>query len=272
MIKQNIVGPLRDQSDWEQTNEHRLGFIKNKPFYDTRETAPLSIEWDGEIDGREIYVRENGWFTDVKVSNLTPSVEEMLAGDCFVVNAGEEYQEMASEEPIIEEDGAIVGFMGQYIQVVYDDNNSLGLSKGIWFGKWATGFGNVYTSHLRLPTYTTGELKTIDPKYLPNGGGSGMPLIISAKPQGPVNIVGEAKNMTYSDVVKAFNEGTLLGVFCNWMGYSLIPCSIEIDFATDAERPYIYIELTERTSGPATGLFWTPDGTISNQHPYPAEE
>ena len=31
-----ITGALREQSDWEQNDENRLGFIKNKPFYDTR--------------------------------------------------------------------------------------------------------------------------------------------------------------------------------------------------------------------------------------------
>ena len=38
MAKQNILGPLREQSDWNQQDENRLGYIKNKPFYDTRKS------------------------------------------------------------------------------------------------------------------------------------------------------------------------------------------------------------------------------------------
>lgn len=141
-----------------------LGLMKKQlPCYDTRKTAPLSIEWDGEIGGREAFGEGNEML--VKVSSSTPSFEELQAGD-FLVSGTDEYQKITSENSEYYEEDGLAFLASNFIYVVYDDNNYLGLSKGIWFGKFIVGDGSIYISHMRVPSVTTGELKTIDPKYL----------------------------------------------------------------------------------------------------------
>lgn len=132
--------------------------------YDTRKTAPLSIEWDGEIGGREAFGEGNEMM--VKVSSSTPSFEELQAGD-FLASGTDEYQKLITEDTEYHEEEGLAAIASGFIYVVYDDNNYLGLSKGVWFGKFIIGDGSIYISRMRVPSVTTGELKTIDPKFLP---------------------------------------------------------------------------------------------------------
>ena len=68
-----ITGALREQSDWAQQDGHRLGFIKNKPFYDTRKAEEIRIPLRFSEEKIELNSKEE----IEKLSDVVPTLEEL---------------------------------------------------------------------------------------------------------------------------------------------------------------------------------------------------
>jgi len=181
MTKQNITGPLREQSDWNQQDENRLGYIKNKPFYDARQTTSLTLEWDGIIGDRETTTMLND--TYVKLSEMTPTLEEIKKGNFHLylsTNGATEYPMTYAL------DGTST--MGVALDAIYLDNEyktpylvvarehieieGLSFSPGIYVAYGETTIDEqeikMFISRVHFPEVFTGELKTLDPKFLPS--------------------------------------------------------------------------------------------------------
>ena len=221
--KNNIVGPLRDQSDWEQTNENRLGFIKNKPFYDTRKTAPLTIEWDGNTEGKESF--HGTIFGDnifYKISENVPSYEEFLQGEgtVYLSATGEEglTQEtsfsLTETQKLTDSNGntmwytVVLDGVGLIVTPNSFVSAELEIMRGIWAVRIHESYDdgvtvNCFIKSLHFPAVTAGELKTIDPKYLPNET-----AIIKANDFGiDIPTIGmSGKKITYIDTQPIFEE------------------------------------------------------------------
>lgn len=173
-----ITGPLREQSDWEQQDENRLGFIKNKPFYDTRKIEELTLRVDLTTFTKEDVIATNV----IKISDVVPTADELAQVTTRIYMEGElivEYEpkgEVTKEGPfygangllLIQEETQFVTSIltpGLYIPMQEEDFEQI---KGMEAGYCIYEF--------YFPSITTGELKTIDPKFLPSGGG-GIPII-----------------------------------------------------------------------------------------------
>jgi hypothetical protein len=190
-----ITGPLREQSDWAQNDEHRLGFIKNKPFYDNRKSEPLTIEWDGNTKNKESFYLATNQSTYYKISENVPSYDEVLQGEgTFYVNAtGEEGSTQEIPFSLVETTTEITDSNGNNVWmvevvdgvalIIVPNSFVLGeveATRGIWafHAHEAYEDGTVvdlFIKNLFFPSITTGELKTIDPKYLPSGSTSATP-------------------------------------------------------------------------------------------------
>ena len=182
MVKQNVVGPLRDQSDWEQQDENRLGFIKNKPFYDARKIeehkmpiqyteTPLSV---GKECFKEYFGSQFVYF--YKLSDIAPSYEEFRNVELEIIDAeGQTNRLKLSEEYVFftdESDGitmyvattdaatfaTFAGIGGVY--AVLDNENGE--------SEFADVMAEMGISANLVLSRAKGELKTLDEKFIPN--------------------------------------------------------------------------------------------------------
>jgi hypothetical protein len=145
-------------------------------------TSPDTITWDGNIDGLEEY---DGWY---KVSSASPSMEDLLNGFSYLAisNTGETESttvlpENASAALRLHENGYIlIGLIGAIMPKGGVSINGVTYSEGVYLFKTTIGEKTIYTSSLTINGYkgfTTTELVTIDPKYLPEDiGGGGFPI------------------------------------------------------------------------------------------------
>ena len=172
-----ITGALREQSDWAQQNENRLGFIKNKPFYDTRKTEPLTIEWDGETEGKTSVSFFGA--TYMKVAETTPTLDEITQGSFTIKNLIEDPIKMQHVLDFSAQLPAVGVFSNEDVNttpvifVALEDceYDGVKIEKGIYSIRGVSDGVSAYVNWLYFPSVTTGELKTIDPKFLPSGGG-----------------------------------------------------------------------------------------------------
>jgi len=142
-----------------------LGFIKNKPFYDTRQD--LVITWDGVVEDKETF--NNG--TLVKVSDEILSKETLEKGTIYIGNGTGEYEISQCNGFVVElEDMPVFSVSpssGDWVVCIYEDFDLAGThyTKGVYFK--TMGEGVAWVEKLLIPN-TTGELKTLDEKYLPS--------------------------------------------------------------------------------------------------------
>jgi hypothetical protein len=154
---------------------------KQLPCYDNRKTEPLTIEWDGEIGGRETTSFMFEPF--VKLSEATPTYEEIVQATIrFSIVCDVEFAFLDAREEGMPF-AAYCNAEGMPLCLFIFDNfemEGMVFSKGIYSLCKETDFGKLYVEYLHLPSVTTGELKTIDPKFLPVGGGLPVVEITSA--------------------------------------------------------------------------------------------
>lgn len=158
--------------------------------YDTRKTEPLTLEWDGNTEGKESFYLATNQSTYYKISENVPSYDEVLQGEgTFYANAtGEEGITQEIPFSLVETTTEITDSNGNNVWMVEAVDgvaliivpNSFVLgeveaTRGIWafHAHEAYEDGTVvdlFIKNLFFPSVTTGELKTIDPKFLPSGG------------------------------------------------------------------------------------------------------
>lgn len=78
-----ITGALREQSDWEQNDEHRLGFIKNKPFSKRIERKTILPETilNGNAGGHEVIIDGE----TIQCSNHTIELNENIKANATYI-------------------------------------------------------------------------------------------------------------------------------------------------------------------------------------------
>ena len=156
-------------SDWNQNDVNQPGYVKNRTHWDTRVMEEITITFDGSLDGKEyIQTSDNEW--RVKVSDYIPTTEEFLGGKIVSAYGQPDaieyypYEELWEPEYV---DG--VYYFDAMIAFVPSDISADGFTdtKGTWFYLYEESDGALsYISELSYTT-TTGELKKIDEKYLP---------------------------------------------------------------------------------------------------------
>ena len=166
-------GKIKDSTaDWNQNDSSADNYVKNRTHYDSRKTEEINIDFDGVLDGKE-YLDLNGdgsWYL-VKVSDLTPSVEEVVGGTFSAAENGEVIEVVEITEDLIAQSSHTLYVINNGDITIALENIDLGgglmFSKGVWFGmEPATDeFPSFYFSNLSY-TKESGELKKLDPKYL----------------------------------------------------------------------------------------------------------
>ena len=166
------------QPDWNQNDETALDYVKNRTHWEENNTTTL--EWDGdwEKDGLVTVTLDLGspYFNFVKVSDLTPTLEELYESGELVMHfdAGDEESSRSfvsyAGENSIQQD---TGWLTEFIVVAYEDGCTFNSNyvtlvlpeAGIYLCHFVFGSGSLYIKSLSWDTET---VHTIDPKYLPD--------------------------------------------------------------------------------------------------------
>lgn len=160
------------QSDWNQTDETATDYVKNRTHWDSRKTEKISISFDGVLDGKEyLDINGDGSLYVVKVSDLTPSIEEVVGGTFSIVENGEVVDTIEVTTDLVQQNSdTLYGIDGDSIMVALEDadiGNGFVLAKGTWFLMWIEEDLVGYYSDLSY-SKESGELHKLDAKYLPD--------------------------------------------------------------------------------------------------------
>lgn len=154
--------------------------LTDKPFYE--KISPVTIEWDGNKEGREVISKPNEDMYFVHVSDITPTTSEIINATVY---ATESYGNEVYEYVMTEEEAYWGRFtLTEYTDDVYEvstvPNSSranfvvvkvdgASLSNGLIFPKAGVYFSkdeDAYMSGLSLLEYT--EIRKIDEKFIPD--------------------------------------------------------------------------------------------------------
>lgn len=140
--------------------------MKGRPFYDTRKTEEVTIEWDGNTEGKYyIDPSGNGMELLYKVSDSTPAVENLIGGNFTFVEGGETRTMIISEDFIQYMPEFGVADCGIFL-VAYTPFTG----EGIEIKEAGTYFLAIAAENVRMGkltyTETAGELKQLEPKFV----------------------------------------------------------------------------------------------------------
>lgn len=139
-------------------------------FGEKKTTGPLNITFDGDLTGKE--VSEINGFSYVRISDLTPTTEQLIDAILVLSTNGEKGNILLNEEQLI--DSAVAfgspGFImiDSYALVVYDDSSMLGMELPL--GVWFIAEDNIFVESLSNPnvTITTSEITPLPEKFIPD--------------------------------------------------------------------------------------------------------
>ena len=171
-----------------------LAMAKKSLCYDTRTTKEVNFSFGGNLEGYTFY-----YITPisclVKVSGLVPTIEEVSKGTVTVKLASNGQVVTQPIGEVVEtSDGAYTFLQDQFVVLTepkeFDTETEIGappkyetLDAGIYM-VFMPEQPSAFTSvALHIPSVATGELKTIDPKYLPSGGGVEKTMLYDGTPQ-----------------------------------------------------------------------------------------
>lgn len=132
--------------------------LPDKPFGENQTV----IEWDGGTEGRDSFGFENGTVF-YKVSDATPSAEELTGRELVIVIDGEPMTIVLDENTLFTGDGYVqiteLGFVVTQTPFIYDDITAEAPTTGIY---WLS-YGDAFSASL-----TYGSIKTIEEKFIPD--------------------------------------------------------------------------------------------------------
>ena len=169
-VKTWTKGKIKDSTaDWNQSDSSADNYVKNRTHYDSRKTEEVNIAFDSVLDGKEyLDLNGDGSFYAVKVSDLTPSIEEVVGGTFSVVD-GEVVDTIKVTADLVQQNSdTLYGIDDGGIMVALEDmdmGNGFVLAKGTWFLMGVEGEFVWYYSDLSY-SKESGELKKLDSKYL----------------------------------------------------------------------------------------------------------
>ena len=143
--------------DWNQTDDTKADYIKNRPFY---EDTLVDITWDGDTIGKtKVDLTSVLGFNVYLMSNDTPSVED-LTGSTVTVYDGSSSMEFSVGSVQTPSDNIIIVLDGYAFVILADNSEFNGIvfpSKGTYFGN----SGEAYVSRI-----TKKVINQIDPKFI----------------------------------------------------------------------------------------------------------
>lgn len=86
------------QADWAQNDPAAKDYIKNRPGGYSTVIPPVTIEWDGNTDGKTIVPAGNATYCLVSTDTLEP--EQLIGATETVINAGKEQQVTITKDRI----------------------------------------------------------------------------------------------------------------------------------------------------------------------------
>lgn len=160
-----LVNDLPFSNDWKS--------LENKPFYDTRESEEMIIEWDGNTSNKIV-------MSDVfyKVSDTIPT-NEQIKNSIITLSDGQELEISSIWSNLVQSGFAEDDFcvLLDFVIITRKDNvvvNTPGgvaitIEKaGVYFAYLSLDeFDDVYTTSLKY-VQSFGELKQLDEKYIPD--------------------------------------------------------------------------------------------------------
>ena len=145
--------------------------LTDKPFYDTRGSETITIDWDRTEDftqGKFLVFGNDFYF---KVSDKTPEIQDLIGGKVgfskpTTMEILQDYVDWGDFRDLSANYGVrSYDFRGYFI-VMLEPAPSYGCEAGIYFPSASTEEGLGYVTNLTYEA-NIGELKTIDLKYLP---------------------------------------------------------------------------------------------------------
>ena len=174
------------QSDYENNDNTSKSFILNRPFYDSRNTISRTYGFDGSTNGKTVLNTADANAKYIKVSDDLILNKDILVGGTLV-SVGPNSEGTGTEESSISIDQvytinanesgkyvyALVSSIAPYVLVAKEDcsfidvyssdSSSINITAGVYFLYQAA---DNYVKSLTF-SYESGELKTIDPKFIP---------------------------------------------------------------------------------------------------------
>ena len=156
------------QVDYEQNDENAQDYIKNRPFYDSSVVIPSkTYTFDGIVEGKEYVELERGGYL-VKISDDTPSKEQLINSTVIIAMNNNEEESIAISEKSITENPLGKGTLalGEFIIIVSEVGASIfNTGIGIYFVSLSD---EEYISKLITSEIATSELKQLDEKFVPD--------------------------------------------------------------------------------------------------------
>lgn len=235
------------QPDLNQNDPTAPDYVKNRTHYDSRET--VSIDYDGVLEGKE-YVNgspdpENPMYL-VKVSGVAPTLEEVIGGTYSVFESGEILDIEITEDLIEQNDEASYGIDGGIVVCLEDTNlEGMSLTKGVWFLHFMVDGFFCNLSYIKKG----GELKKIDPKYLPDGIGGGGRVYVHYNPdEHSLTVNGETPSVEqWIEWAKKVTDFYVTGHVDGFDVYA-IPCMLRIRSGCGSTALYLDIRGGNMTS------------------------
>ena len=177
--KQIAAGAVGAQADWNVKDENHPAFVKNKPFYDTREYDTKTITFDGDMTGKETQFASFTGNYAVKISDQFIPKDKIIGATMTVKNhvSGESYTQTITED-LIWDNGSMIYcssidspisygrdiVMDVYKEFVYGE---LTFTPGVWIWYIFDSGDPYYASEISWSDFIGGELKQIELKYIP---------------------------------------------------------------------------------------------------------
>lgn len=224
--------------------------LEDKPFYD----ESVTIEWDGNIEGKVTVA--DGLF--VKVSDLTPEPSELMGG--ILTEGGSSATITADSITDCRADGFALVYTGEAFAVIYEDNCNV---EGVDFAE-----KGVYAyAEIGACSLTYEAVKKLDPKFLPEGVGGGLPTIEFT------TVITEGATLTETEIsaLGAVKEaGTLfVAKMTIALGEQLVPVQSTVDALTGLdimEVGFTGLQYVALIMGGAIGVLFSniDDGWVVN--------
>lgn len=167
--KQIAAGAVGAQADWNVKDEANPAFVKNKPFYDTREYSEFNLTFDGDLTGKEyVDIGNNMYF--VKISNQPISKEEISGATIYLFFEGQVQTIQVNPDMLmVDESGNI--HSNVFPAIIMQNSGEFdgrSLTAGVWVICTIVDGSLVgYVSKISKTTLIGGELQKIEPKYIP---------------------------------------------------------------------------------------------------------
>ena len=138
----------------------------SRTHWDTRQTVTEKLTFDGVLDGREVLVMDETAKL-VKVSDNPPAIEDVIGGKISFYEYGEIFSEKITEDFIFPMTDTAYAVENAIVVLADTDMGGPVIQKGVWFMCGYEDTELVYYMSSLEYTHTTGELKRLDEKYLP---------------------------------------------------------------------------------------------------------